>query len=102
MMKELDDLVKKVGNDKVLHFLGGAWICSLITFIAILLDGGVGIWDKVSCVIIGTAFVIFLSVVKEISMDDKVDWLDVVASVIGCLTIFVTVGVGALLNYLSA
>ena len=101
-MKELDDLVKKVGNDKVLHFLGGAWICSLITFIAILLDGGVGIWDKVSCVIIGTAFVIFLSVVKEISMDDKVDWLDVVASVIGCLTIFVTVGVGALLNYLSA
>lgn len=102
MMKELDDLVKKVGNDKVLHFLGGAWICSLITFIAILLDGGVGIWDKVSCVIIGTAFVIFLSVVKEISMDDKADWLDVVASVIGCLTIFVTVGVGALLNYLSA
>lgn len=102
MMKELDDLVKKVGNDKVLHFLGGAWICSLITFIAILLDGGAGIWDKVSCVIIGTAFVIFLSVVKEISMDDKADWLDVVASVIGCLTIFVTVGVGALLNYLSA
>lgn len=101
-MKELDDLVKKVGNDKVLHFLGGAWICSLITFIAILLDGGVGIWDKVSCVIIGTAFVIFLSVVKEISMDDNADWLDVVASVIGCLTIFVTVGVGALLNYLSA
>ena len=101
-MKELDDLVKKVGNDKVLHFLGGAWICSLITFIAILQDGGVGIWDKMSCVIIGTAFVIFLSVVKEISMDDKTDWLDVVASVIGCVTIFVSVGIGVLFNFLSA
>jgi hypothetical protein len=32
-MKELDDLIKKVGNDKVLHFLGGGWICQLLHMI---------------------------------------------------------------------
>lgn len=30
-MKELDNLIQKVGNDKVLHFLGGGFICSLIS-----------------------------------------------------------------------
>lgn len=102
MMKELDDLVKKLGNDKVLHFLGGAWICAIITFVVILQEGGsIGSWGKVSSVLIGTAVVVFLSVVKEIIMDDKADWFDVLASIAGCVTIFAAVGIGILFNNLS-
>lgn len=102
-MKELDDLIKKVGNDKVLHFLGGGWICAIITFVVILQEGGsIGSWGKVSSVLIGTAVVVFLSVVKEIFLDDKADWIDVVAAVIGCVTIFASVGIGVFFNFLSA
>lgn len=57
---------------------------------------------KISCVIIGTTVVAFLSVVKEIIMDDKADWLDVVASVAGCVTIFAAVGIGILFSQLLA
>lgn len=101
-MKELDDLIKKVGNDKVLHFLGGGWICAVITFVSILQEGDLDSWGKISCVIIGTTVVVFLSVVKEIFLDDKADWIDVVAAVIGCVTIFASVGIGVLFNFLSA
>lgn len=102
MMKELDDLVKKLGNDKVLHFLCGAWICAIITFVVILQEGGsIGSWGKVSSVLIGTAVVVFLSVVKEIFLDDKADWMDVVASVAGCITIFAAVVLGLWFNSLS-
>lgn len=45
-MKELDDLIKKVGNDKVLHFLGGGWICAVITFVSILQEGDLDSWGK--------------------------------------------------------
>lgn len=48
-MKELDDLIKKVGNDKVLHFLGGGWICAVITFVSILQEGDLDSWGKIMC-----------------------------------------------------
>lgn len=86
-MKELDDLVKKVGNDKVLHFLGGAWICAVISFVVIIQKCNTSSWDKISSVLVGTLVVVVLSVVKEIFLDDKADWMDVVASVAGCITI---------------
>ena len=87
-MKELDDLIKKVGNDKVLHFLGGGWIAQLSLLYQFFRRGDLDSWGKISCVIIGTTVVAFLSVVKEIIMDDKADWFDVLASIAGCVTIF--------------
>lgn len=49
-MKELDDLVKKVGNDKVLHFLGGAWICAVISFVVMFQKCNTSFsWDLSSC-----------------------------------------------------
>lgn len=83
-----------------MHFLGGGWICAIITFVVILQEGGsIGSWGKVSSVLIGTAVVVFLSVVKEIFLDDKADWIDVVAAVIGCVTIFASVGIGVFLIF---
>jgi hypothetical protein len=101
-MKELDNLIQKVGNDKVLHFLGGGFICSFISFIVILQESGLTAWEKVSTVLIGTVFVLILSVLKEIIADDKADWMDVLASILGCVPIFVAVGLGAWFNILSA
>lgn len=70
-MVALENLIQKVGNDKVLHFLGGGFICSLISFVVILQESGLTALEQVSAVLIGTIFVLILSVIKELIADDK-------------------------------
>lgn len=101
-MKILDNLIQKVGNDKTLHFLGGGFICSFISFIVILQESGLTAWEKVSSVLIGTVFVLILSVLKELIADDKSDLCDVLASILGCVPVYIAVGIGAWFNILSA
>lgn len=101
-MKVLDNLINKVGNDKVLHFLGGGFICSFISFILILQESGLTAWEKVSSVLIGTVFVLILSVLKELIADDKADWMDVLASILGCVPVYIAVGIGVWFNIISA
>lgn len=101
-MKELDNFLAKVGTDKVLHFLGGGFICSLISFVAILQEHDLAHLQKVSLVLIGTIAVFILSVIKETVLDDKPDWFDLLASVLGCIPVFVCVGLGTWFNILSA
>ena len=100
-MVALDNLIQKVGNDKVLHFLGGGFICSLISFVVILQESGLTALGQVSAVLIGTIFVLILSVIKELIADDETDWYDVLASFLGCIPVFVCVGLGAWFNSLS-
>lgn len=100
-MKSLDNLIQKVGNDKTLHFLGGGFICSFISFIVILQESGLTALEKVSEVLIGTIFVLILSVLKELIVDDESDWYDVLASVLGCIPVYIAVGLGAWFNQLS-
>lgn len=100
-MKILDNLISKIGNDKVLHFLGGAWICALVTFVTILQEDNLNSLEKVGSVLIGTVVVIILSVIKELIMDEEADWMDVLAAVTGCITIFTAVALGAWFNSLS-
>lgn len=100
-MKILDNLINKMGNDKVLHFLGGGFICSFISFVVILQESGLTAFEQVSMVLIGTVFVLILSVLKELIADEKADWMDVLASISGCVPVFVAVGLGAWFNQLS-
>lgn len=101
-MKSLDNLIQKVGNDKTLHFLGGGFICSFISFVVILQESGLTPLEKVSSVLIGTVFVLILSVLKELIADDKADWYDVLASILGCVPVYIAVGIGVWFNILSA
>lgn len=100
-MKSLDNLIKKIGNDKTLHFLGGCSICSFVSFIVILQEGDLTPLEKVSSVLIGTVFVLILSVLKELIADDKADWYDVLAAVLGCIPVYIAVGLSAWFNSLS-
>ena len=56
---------------------------------------------KIATVSLGTVFVLILSAMKELIMDDKADWKDILASVLGCVPVFVAVAIGVLFNYLS-
>lgn len=102
IMELIDKIIIKVGNDKVLHFLGGGFICSLISFVVILQESGLSSLRKIAAVLIGTIVVFILSLMKELFFDAEADWKDVLVSVLGCLPVFIAVAIGVLFNYLSA
>lgn len=70
-MKLIDNIIEKIGSDKVLHFLGGGWITSIFSPF-----GWIGI-------IIGIAVTIILSFIKEQFLDSFFDWKDIYAACIG-------------------
>ena len=65
------NILNKIGTDKVLHFLVGALVTSMVSPIG---------WTAVT---IAFFVVLFLSLVKELMLDAKKDWLDVLAGGIG-------------------
>lgn len=101
-MKVLNDFIAKLGHDKVMHFLGGGLICAIISFVVILQESGMEWWQQIGAVTIGAVFVLIISVIKEILFDDKPDWKDVGAAMLGCLLVYASVGLGTWFNYLSA
>lgn len=70
-MNAINKIIDKIGTDKVMHFLVGAWIVSALS------PAG---WGAVK---IGIVLVVFLSLLKELFFDDERDWYDVLAAVIG-------------------
>lgn len=100
-MKILDDFLAKVGTDKVLHFFGGGFICSLISFVVILQEPTLTWWQKIAAVTIGTVIVLILSIWKEWLLDKKFDWWDIFAAMTGCLWVYLAVGIGVLFEYFS-
>lgn len=100
-MKALDNFLNRVGTDKVLHLFVGAWICAIFTIVSILQEGSLFWWQTILMSVAGTLAALFVSVIKEIFLDDKPDWKDVLWSFYGCLTVIVAVGIGVLFNYLG-
>ena len=92
-MKLLDNFLAKVGVDKILHHVVGALICALFTFVFILQDAAFD-WTAVAVPVIGSAVVLFLSILKEYAFD-------VVWAMAGCLWVFAAVAVGVLFNQWS-
>jgi hypothetical protein len=99
-MKVLDDFLAKHGIDKILHHVVGALICALISFVFIIRNAMFD-WTAVAIPTIGAVVVLLLSVIKEYAFDDKVDWMDIVWAMAGCLWIYAAVAVGVLFNHLS-
>ena len=73
-MKFIDDLIKKFGDDKVEHYLGGGWIVALATPFG---------WCGV---IVSSIFTLAISLFKEQYLDDKFDVWDIVAAMAGAAT----------------
>lgn len=100
-MEIINNIIKKFGNDKVLHFLGGGYMCSLISFVTILQEQLLSDFGKIATVSLGTVFVFVISMIKELIIDEKTNWKDILASVLGCVPVFIAVAIGVLFNYLS-
>jgi hypothetical protein len=71
-MKIVDKIIGKIGVDKVLHFLVGALVTSY----------GSMVGD--ACMWVAVVLVVVCSIAKEV-LDDKVEWMDIVAGCLGCV-----------------
>ena len=70
-MKAINDFLNKIGVDKALHFLIGALLTAWVSPIR---------WGAVGVVFF---VVLFISVLKELMIDEEKDWIDVAAGVAG-------------------
>lgn len=65
-------IIDYIGIDKIVHFLVGALIVALVSPLG---------WSYVGGAVL---VVVFISVLKELILDDKRDWYDVLCAIIGC------------------
>lgn len=99
-MKLTNDLLAKVGTDKMLHHLGCVLICAFVTIVLILWEGVIN-WSALLDVGIGAAAALLLSILKE-KLDNKYDWKDIAWGMSGCLWVLLAVVTGVLLHQLAA
>lgn len=95
-----DKLVNKLGADKIMHFLAGGWISSFLTHILILQEGqGLSNMQLFLSPTLGLICVLFIAAMKELA-DKEFSWKDILATVLGAITIYVATGMGVLFNIL--
>ena len=70
-MKITDELIRRIGADKLLHFCVAGWLVSMAGYLGI------------TFAIITSVLVIVVSVLKELYFDKEADWNDLVAALFG-------------------
>lgn len=73
---KIADVLNKIGIDKVLHFLVFAWIVA----IGLAYSFTTGIWCFIGMVV--------LSLIKELVIDKRIDWVDLIAGIVGGIVSF--------------
>lgn len=104
MEKIKNFLIEMSKTDKMAHFGIGGLICALFTFVVMIQDYTLFIINPFKLLLVpflGTIVVVLVSVFKELVIDDKADWIDVIAALIGCLSIFVAILLGLIFYILS-
>lgn len=86
----MEELVKKIGLDKLTHLGWGGWISSLITVMLIILTGSAQDWLTLLWASLGVTVATLLSILKE-KLDPEFNWADVAWSAGGAVTVFLTV-----------
>lgn len=84
-MKIVDDIVNKIGVDRLLHFLIGALATSILSPLGLL------------CTIIMGCLITLLNLFKEKYFDTKFDWIDLKWCAYGAL---ITITVNVIIHFL--
>lgn len=92
--------MKKLQTDKLAHFGIGGLVCAMVTIVAMLQEGVIG-WGSMVFPIIGDVVVFIISYMKEKIVDDEFTWADILAAMIGCIFVHVSVFIGVVFNLLS-
>ena len=73
---KIAELLNKIGIDKVLHFLVFAWVVA----IGLAYSFTTGVYCFLGMVV--------LSLVKELVIDKRIDWVDLIAGIVGGMVTF--------------
>lgn len=95
-----NELITKIGVDKLLHFSIGGLITALFTIVATLQEGYVDT-SIIAFPFIGLIPVAMFSWFKEAVIDSEFSWMDILASVLGAVPVFIATALGVLLYTLS-
>lgn len=90
----MNDLINKIGVDKLLHFsFGGLITACIANFIFLQCELSV-----LLCTLIGIVVTMILEFIKEYKLDSSPDWKDILATFLGCLLVLVVNALGILFN----
>ncbi len=95
-----NELISKIGTDKVLHFSVGGFIVALLTIVVTLQEGIIDA-TAIAFPFIGLIAVAIFSWFKEAVIDEEFSWTDILASVLGSVPVFIAQALGVLFYILS-
>lgn len=95
-----NELITKIGIDKILHFSIGGFIVALFTIVVTLQEGIINA-TTIAFPFIGLIPVAIFSWLKEIIIDDEFSWKDILASILGAVPVFIATALGVLFYTLS-
>lgn len=95
-----NELITKIGQDKILHFLIGSLITAIMTLIVGLQEPEIG-WSTMGAPVIGLVVTAFFGFVKEKIIDTEFSVKDLIATVLGSVPIFLATFLGVLFHILS-
>ena len=93
----MKELIKK----NYVTLVTSGYVCSLLTFVAMLQEQSLTNWGKIEITCIGAIVVLMAVTFKNIVSGDKFNWNNVLAAFIGCIIVAVAIAIGVLFNVLS-
>ncbi len=98
----MNELIEKIGLDKLCHYGLGGEITAFVAVVAMLQDLPLdSIWDALYYPIMGIVVTIIAEILKEYLIDKKVDKMDILWTMLGVFTVFMAFLVGILFNVLA-
>lgn len=101
-MNKIINFFKSIGTDKWAHFGIGGLICALVTIALIFsLSPITASWIMLLSTVPGIVLVGIVSLIKELTDSTGFSVLDIVAALIGCVTVELALLVGIVAGILS-
>lgn len=98
----MNDLIKKIGIDKICHYGIGGVITAFVAVVAMLQEMPLdSIWEALYYPIMGIVVTIIVEILKEYLIDKKVDKMDILWTMLGAFSVFMAFLIGILFNVLA-
>lgn len=97
----MNNLINKIGLDKIAHFGIGGLICAIFSLVFIIQDIPDITYKSILLYpFIGYIITMFLSIIKEYCFDyPNSDWKDILAGMLGCIFVHIFICFGVLCSY---
>ena len=95
-----NELIAKIGIDKILYFSIGGLITALLTIVAILQEDTVNA-TTLEFPFMGLIPIAMFSWFKIVVLEDELSWTNILASVLGAVPVFIATALGVLFHILS-